>query len=47
MYILEYFVFIMRYQDNSKYEGEWKDDNRHGKGIMYLSCAKISDYDDE
>jgi hypothetical protein len=28
---------IYTYENGSKYEGEWKDNKRHGKGIFYDS----------
>ena len=33
-------IFILLYyEDGSRYEGEWKDGNRHGKGVFYTKIS--------
>lgn len=27
---------ILKYTDGSKYEGEWKNDEKNGEGVIYL-----------
>jgi len=33
----------MVYKDGSEYDGEWKDDKRHGAGIMTYRDGRIYD----